>query len=187
MVQGKEQEKKAKPRTTAKKTAVPSPKKPKSTTKTTTAKKVKEETTFIKETTENIEAGIKVVGDKASDVADIITDKTSKIAGDLYDKIKKGVTEAYEFSSKAVEELGKSAQVYIEKYETSMEMRKLRDQRNKLAAELGKMVYVELKKKKIDAGSLVEDTAVKEKILDITKLDKDIVKLGKKIESAKEK
>ena len=127
------------------------------------------------------------MGDKASDVAEKITDKTSKIASDLYDKIKKGVTEAYEFSSKAVDEMGKSAQVYIDKYETSMEMRKLRDKRNKFAAELGKKVYAEFKNKKIDVSNLVENNEIKEKINEITKLDKDIIKLGKTIESAKGK
>ena len=187
MVQNKEQDKKPKPRTTAKKTAVQSSKKPKSTIKKPTSKKVKDDTTFIRETAENIEAGIKVVGNKASDVAEKISDKTSKIASDLYDKVKKGVTEAYEFSSKAVDELGKSAQVYIDKYETSIEMRKLRDQRNKIATELGEKVYADLKNKKIEFKNVVEDSEIKEKIIEITKLDKVIIKVGKKIESTKKK
>ena len=159
----------------------------KRTTKSAAPKtqKVKEDTSFISEAAGNIEAGAKVVGEKASDVATKIADKSSKLAGDIFEKIKKGVSDAYDVSAKAVDELGKTAQGYLDKYESTMEMRKLSDRRKKVATKLGERVYTQYKLKKKTPTQLLQTDEVKASIAEITKLDKEIVKLGKIIDKKK--
>lgn len=147
--------------------------------------KTKEDTSLILEAVDSIEASAKVVGERASDVATKIADKSSKLAGDIFEKVRKGVSEAYEASAKAVDELGKTAQGYLDKYESTMEMRKLSEKRKKAATELGKQIYSKYKLKKKTPIELMQADEVKALISEITKLDKEIIKLGKKIDKMK--
>ena len=147
--------KKAKETVKAKKSVKTTTKRP------ATAKKVKEETSFILDAAENIEASAKVVSEKASDVAAKIADKSSRLAGDIFERIKKGVSEAVEVGAKAVDELGKTAQGYLDKYESTMEMKKLSDKRKKATTELGTLIYTQYKIKKKTPTELLQADEVK--------------------------
>jgi hypothetical protein len=155
------------------------------TKKAVKSKKVKDDTSFILEATENIEAGAKVVGEKASDIAGKLADISSQLAEEIYDKIKKGVSEAYDTGSKAVDELGKTTQEYIARFENTMEMRKLRDKRNRIVNDLGSSLFMTYKSRRVLPEELLKITNIESLFKELKKLDKSIVELGKKLEKKK--
>ncbi|KPL17380.1 MAG: hypothetical protein AMS23_00540 [Bacteroides sp. SM1_62] len=109
-------------------------------------------------------------------------EKSSVLAGKVLEKIRGGVSDAYEAGVKALDELANSAQNYLEKYEDSREMKRLSSERRELTKELGIRVYSNNKSKKTSIENLFTDKEIGVLVERIEVLNKEIVKLGKKID-----
>jgi hypothetical protein len=144
-----------------------------------------EETGFLVDAALNIESSAREVSKKAGKVAEKIGDQTTEIAGKVLEKLKKGATETYEAGSKAFEDLSNKATEYLETYENSVEMRRLREKKNELAEQLGHQVYTVYKQKKINVESLLSEKEIDPLVQDMNAVHKEIVKLGRKISQKK--
>jgi hypothetical protein len=143
--------------------------------------KVKDENGILVDAARKIESGAKVVGEKAADVAEKISEQTSEIAEIVYDKFKKGVSDAYDVSSKTMSDMSKKAVKYIKKYEDTVEMKKLSHDRNNKMQALGTHIFTLYKSKSQDLRELLLDEESQKILRDLEILNKDIVKIGRKI------
>jgi hypothetical protein len=155
----------------------------KSTNKTMPVKENKEDTGFFVDAAENIETGAKVVREKTTEVASDIAEKTSEVTNTVIDKVKDVVSDAVDIGTKTFDEVSDTAQNYINKYKNKLEMNKVSDERNKLTTKLGSIVYIRHKVRDVGPEHMFKDQEILTLIKDIEKKDKEIIKIGKKIES----
>jgi hypothetical protein len=136
---------------------------------------IEKEKGFLDEVAEDIGEGAKMVGEKATELTDIIVDK-----------LKKGLSQAYEAGAKVVDELSQAAQEYAEKYKAESEIRKLKGEKDKLMTQLGQCVF----KHHLAEGRFAESFFNKKEIIDqfnqIEMLDKKIIETGKQLDQGKE-
>lgn len=140
-----------------------------------------EEHGLLTEAAENIEAGAEVVGEKFSKIAE----KTTETAGEVFEVIQKQLSTAYESGAKVVDEITQTAQDYIEKYQHNKEVKRLIAERDTLVAQLGLTTFVKYKTKDKSSANLLEEKEIPDLIKKIETLDKEIVKIGKKLEKEK--
>ena len=135
---------------------------------------------FFEDAAENMEEGVKIVGEKATQIAD----KTSKFAKDIFEKVKKGVSEAYDTGVKIAEQLSETAQEYAEKYKNVSAIRRLKSEKGKILKRLGAIVYEKSQDLKKD-NSLLVDEDMRAIIRELNAIDDNIVEIGKKLDEAK--
>jgi hypothetical protein len=145
------------------------------------SEKVKPEDGILVDTARKIETGTKVVGEKAVDLAEKLTDNTTEMADIVYDKFKKKVSSAYHVSSRTIGDIRKTAAKNIRKYGDTVEMKKLNHDRKIKFQELGTHIYTIRKSKSQKIEELLADNQSQKILKDLEKLNKDIVKIGKKI------
>jgi len=149
------------------------PEQKKTETSQTTAG-IEKEKGFLGEVAEDIEGDAKIVGEKATGFTDIVVDK-----------LKKGLSQAYEAGAKVVDELSQTAQEYADKYKAESEIRKLKGEKNLLITQLGHLIL----KRHREKGKLTESFFKEEEFIDqfnqIEKIDKQIIKTGKRLDKAK--
>lgn len=133
------------------------------------------------ETARKIETGAKVFGEKAADVAEKVTDQTTEITEIAFDKLKKGVQEAYDISSKTMNDMGKKTGKYIQKYEDTLDIKDLKRDRDKKMYELGTHIFNLSKSKSQKLPELIANDVSQKILNEVELLEKDIVKLGRRI------
>jgi uncharacterized protein YoxC len=138
---------------------------------------LKHERGVLVETAEQIEKRTRKVKDKGTE----IFGKTSDLAEEVIKKVRKGVTDMGEIASKALDELNQIAQGYAERYKNIVEMKNLTKQKQMLVTKLGLAVYKKMKNK--ENSNIYIDEEIKKIILKLEKNDKQIIKLGKKLEN----
>lgn len=143
--------------------------------------KVNDENGILVEAAKKIETGAKVIGEKAVNVSEKISEQTVEIAETIYDKFKKGVSDAYDVSSKTMGDVGKKAGKYLKKYEDTVEMKKLKNDRNLKMQELGSHIFILYKSKSQDIEELMTDVESQRILNELQVLNKEIVKIGRKI------
>lgn len=143
--------------------------------------KVKDENGALVEVAKKIESKAKILSKKTSVVAEKVSDQTTEIAGIAYGKLKKGVSEAYQVSSKKMSDMSKKAAKYVKKYEDTIEMKKLNHDRNIKMQELGSHIFNHYKSKSLTLTELMENDKSQKILSELEVLNKEIVKLGKKI------
>jgi hypothetical protein len=143
--------------------------------------KVKDKNGILVEAARKIESGAKVIGEKTADVSEKVSAQTSEIAEKVLDKFKKSVSEAYDVSFKTISDMSKKAVKYINKYENTVEMKKLSNDRNMKMQELGTHFFNLYKSKSQDIRELLANDESQRILNDLELLNKDIIKLGRKI------
>jgi hypothetical protein len=136
---------------------------------------IEKEKNFLGEVAEDIGEGAKKVGEKTSELTDIVVDR-----------LKKGLSQAYEAGHKVVDELSQTAQEYVEKYRAESEIKKLKGEKDKQTAQLGQSIF----KHHLAGGAVTESFFNRKEIIDqfnqIEMLDKKIIKTGKQLDKGKE-
>jgi hypothetical protein len=141
--------------------------------------KIEEKQGKLTEAAKNIEDGIELAGEKFSEIAE----KTSEAASELYKVLKNKISSTYESGAKIVDDINKTAQNYIEKYKQNAEIKRLTDDREQLTQRLGAEYFSKIKTAKDkDPISILKDDVFQELINEIEKLEKEIIKIGKKLE-----
>jgi hypothetical protein len=136
---------------------------------------------FLIEAAENIEAGAEIVGEKVSDIAE----KTAEAAGEAFEVVKNKLSIAYDSGTKVVDDITKTTQQYIEKFEHNKEIKNLTTERDKLTTQLGMKTFIKYKTSEASMKSLLHEKEIVEAIKEIEKLNKKILKIGKKLEKRK--
>ena len=134
----------------------------------------KENTTreFIPESTENILEGARVFSEKASDIF-----KT------FIEKVKETAENAYEKGSQIYESVALSAQHYMERFKDRSEMVQLKEKRDEVATQLGYMCFMEYSGRYRFRVEFMKSEEFKKLMAQLRQLDKEIIKLGEKLES----
>jgi hypothetical protein len=133
------------------------------------------------ETARRVETSARLLGDKTVEVVEKVSDQTTEIAEIALDKLKKGVSDAFERGSKTMSDMGKKAGKYVKKYEDTLEMKKLSHDRNKKMEELGSHIFNKYKSKTKNIAELINDEESQRLLSDIELLNKEVVKLGRRI------
>lgn len=127
---------------------------------------------FIPDSTENIMAGARVFSEKASDIF-----KT------FIEKVKETAESAYERGSQIYESVSLSAQHYVERFKDRSEMAQLKEERDEVATQLGYMCFMEYSGRYRFRVEFMKGEEFKKLMSQLRQLDKEIIKLGKKLEA----
>lgn len=127
---------------------------------------------FIPESTENILEGARVFSEKASD-----------IFKSFIDKVKETAESAYEKGSQIYESMALSAQHYLERFKDRSEMSQLKEQRDEVATQLGYMCFMEYSGRYRFRVEFMKGEEFKKLMSQLRQLDKEIIKLGEKLEA----
>lgn len=138
---------------------------------TNTSAELKKESGVVAAVTSSVDDSVKLVGGKASELAD---------------KLKKRLSHAFETGAKAVDELSQTGQEFADRYKTDSEMRKLKSKRSKLLNQLGRYGFSHHCSGGKFAESFFRRTEMIEQINQINSLDEMIVEIGKQPEKLKD-
>lgn len=127
---------------------------------------------FIPESTENIMEGARVFSEKASD-----------IFKSFIDKVKETAESAYEKGSQIYESVALSAQHYLERFKDRSEMAQLKEERDEVATQLGYMCFMEYSGRYRFRVEFMKGEEFKKLMAQLKQLDKEIIKLGEKLEA----
>lgn len=103
----------------------------------------------------------------------------------VFEKIKERATKVYASSSKMVDEITQTAHEYAERYQHNVEMKKLGEKRDVITAKLGMTAFEQFKSSNKLPDKFLNREDITSQIKEIEKLDKQIVKIGKKLEKSK--
>ena len=126
---------------------------------------------FIPESTENIIEGARLFSEKASDIFKTFVEKVKETAETAYDK-----------GSQIYESMALSAQHYIERFKDRSEMAQLKEQRDEVATQLGYMCFMEYSGRYRFRVEFMKGEEFKKLMSQLRQLDKEIIKLGEKLE-----
>ena len=127
---------------------------------------------FIPESAENIAEGARVFSEKASD-----------IFRTFIDKVKETAEAAYEKGSEMYENVALSAQHYVERFKDRTEMSQLKEQRDEVATQLGYMCFMEYSGRYRFRVEFLKGEEFKKLMSQLRQLDKEIIRLGEKLEA----
>jgi len=153
----------------------------KTKTKSITKNKIQADEGKLVETARKIETGVKVLGEKTTEVVEKVSDQTAEFTEKVYDKFKKGVHDAYDVGSKSISDMRKKTGKYIQKYEDTFEVKSLKNDRDKKMHELGTHIFNLYKSKSQNLTDLIANDVSKKILNEIELLEKDIAKLSKRI------
>lgn len=139
-----------------------------------TTKQKNEETMkdVFPESAENIVAGAKVFSEKASDIFDT-----------FLEKVKETAENAVHTGSKIYENVSLTAQDYLERFRDRYEMRHLKEQRDEVAKELGYMCFMEYSGRYRFRAEFLKGEEFKKLMAQVRELDKQIIRIGEKLDS----
>lgn len=129
---------------------------------------------FFPESKENIVEGAKVFSEKASD-----------IFKKFVERVKEAAEKAYEKGTEIFESVTLTAQNYVEKYKDRSEMSGLKKVRDDVATQLGNMCYMEYSGRYRFREEFMKSDEFKNLIAQIRELDKQIIKIGERLEKGK--
>jgi len=129
---------------------------------------------FIPESKENIILGARVFSEKASDVFNRFLKKVRDTAETAYEK-----------GTEIFESVTLTAQNYIDKYKDRSEMSSLKKLRDEVATQLGNMCYMEYSGRYKFREEFMKTDEFKNLMAQIRELDKQIIKIGKRLEKEK--
>ena len=115
------------------------------------------------------------VGEKASELTDMIVDK-----------LKKGLSQAYEAGAKVVDDLSQAAQEYVEKYKTETQIKKLKGEKDELMTQLGQSIFKHHRAGGGFAESFFNTKEMIDQFNQIEMLDKKIIETGRQLDKGKE-
>lgn len=137
-------------------------------------KKDKNETKFWDEAKENINEGARVVGEEARDLGEKISSYSEVIFG----KIKEKTEEVFQSGKDLTQDAVNKAQELAETYRERNEVRKLNDEKKKVAAQLGMSFYLILKNNDNKVPpTLLRRKAIKTTLSEMEEIDKQILDL----------
>jgi hypothetical protein len=137
--------------------------------------KNKNEQGFWDDTKDNINEGARVVGEEARDLGE----KISSYSEEIFGKIKDRTSELFQSGKDLTQDAVNKAQEMAEKYRDQTEIRKLNEEKKKVAAQLGMSFYLILK----NNDNKVPDTILRRKAIRTTlkemeELDQQILDLS---------
>ena len=138
-------------------------------------KEKKNEPGFWDDTKENINEGAKIVGDEARDLGE----KISSYSEEIFGKIKERTSEVFQSGKELTREAVNKAQEIAEKYRDQTEVRKLNEEKKKVAAQLGMSFYLILKNNDNKVpDTLLRRKAIKTTLKEMEELDQQILELS---------
>ena len=124
------------------------------------------------ETAENIALGARVFSEKASDIFNT-----------FMEKVRQAKDAAIEKGSQIYENVALTAQGYLEKFRDRSEMASLKEKRDEVARELGYMCFVEYSGRYRFRVEFMQSDEFKKLIAQVRELDKEIIKIGEKLDA----
>ncbi|MEX0988530.1 MAG: hypothetical protein WD052_13715 [Bacteroidales bacterium] len=130
---------------------------------------------FWDEAKENINEGAKVIGDEMRDLGD----KISAYSEEIFGKIKEHTGDMVQSGKDLTQEAVNKAQEMAEKYRDQNEIRKLNEEKKKVAAQLGMHFYLILKNNDNKVpSSILRRKAIKSTLEQMESLDQQILDLS---------
>ncbi len=138
-------------------------------------KKKKNEPGFWDETKDNINEGAKAVGDEARELGE----KISAYSETIFGKIKDSTSDLLQSGKELTQDAVNRAQELAEKYRDRTEIKKLNEEKKKVAAQLGMNFYLILKNNDNKVpNTLLRRKAIKTTLQEMQELDQKILDLS---------
>jgi hypothetical protein len=130
---------------------------------------------FWEDTKENINEGARVVGEEARDFGE----KISSYSEEIFGKIKEATSEMLQSGREMTRDAVNKAQEIAEKYRDQTEIRKLNEEKKRVAAQLGMSFYLILKNNDNKVpDTLLRRKAIKTTLKEMEELDQQILDLS---------
>lgn len=145
------------------------------TTEKNKSDKSKKEVGFWEEAKENISEGAKAVSEETRDLGE----KISAYSETIFGKIKESTSEILQSGKDLTQEAVNRAQEVAEKYRDRSEIKKLNEEKKKVAAQLGMNFYLILKNNDNKVpDTLLRRKAIKTTLTEMQELDQKILDLS---------
>lgn len=129
---------------------------------------------FWEDARENISEGARIVGEEAKDLGERISSYSETIFG----KIREKTTEVFESGKELTLDAVNRAQELAEKYRDRGEIRKLNDEKKKVAAQLGMNFYLMVKNNDNKVPpTILRRKAIKSTMKEMEELDQQILNI----------
>ena len=143
----------------------------------TTKTEKKKDSGFWDDTKDNINEGARIVGEEAKDLGERISSYSEEVFG----KVKEWTTEMFESGKELTRDAVNRAQELAEKYRDQNEIRKLNDEKKKVAAQLGMNFYLMLKNNDNKVPpTILRRKAIKSTLKEMEEIDQQILDLKDK-------
>jgi len=130
---------------------------------------------FWEDAKENINEGARVVGEEARDLGEKIASYSEEIFG----KIKEHTSEMFQSGKELTKDAVNKAQEIAEKYRDQAEVRKLNEEKKRIAAQLGMSFYLILKNNDNKVpDTLLRRKAIKTTLKEMEEIDQQILDLS---------
>jgi hypothetical protein len=131
---------------------------------------------FWEDAKENINEGARVVGEEARDLGE----KISSYSEEIFGKMKEHTSEMWQSGKELTSDAVNKAQEIAEKYRDQAEVRKLNEEKKRVAAQLGMSFYLILKNNDNKVpDTLLRRKAIKTTLKEMEELDQQILDLSK--------
>jgi cell fate (sporulation/competence/biofilm development) regulator YlbF (YheA/YmcA/DUF963 family) len=135
----------------------------------------KNEPGFWDETKDNINEGAKAVGDEARELGE----KISAYSETIFGKIKESTSDLLQSGKELTQDAVNRAQELAEKYRDRTEIKKLNEEKKKVAAQLGMSFYLILKNNDNKVpNTILRRKAIKTTLQEMEELDQKILDLS---------
>lgn len=122
------------------------------------------------------------IGGKTPEIASHVLEQSTKITRDVFGKIHEGWSTAYDASSKFMQEAYHTTSAYAERHKSTVVMRKLTAEREKLNQKLGSVIYTKYKDESVSPQEIFELQEIRDILDQCENVDNEVLRIGRELD-----
>lgn len=122
------------------------------------------------------------LGDRTPEITSHVLEQTTKFTRDVFGRLHEGWSSAYEASSKFMQEAYHTTSAYAERHKSTVVMKKLTAEREKLNQKLGSVIYTKYKDEGVAPEDLFELDEVREILTQCENVDNEVLRIGQELD-----
>lgn len=134
------------------------------------------------EATRHFAEKARAIGGKTPEIASHVLEQSTKITRDVFGKIHEGWSTAYDASSKFMQEAYHTTSAYAERHKSTVVMKKLTAEREKLNQKLGSVIYTKYKNESVSPQEIFELQEIRDILDQCENVDNEVLRIGKELD-----
>jgi hypothetical protein len=122
------------------------------------------------------------IGGKTPEIASHVLEQSTRITRDVFGKIHDGWSTAYDTSSKFMQEAYHTTSAYAERHKSTVVMKKLTAEREKLNQKLGSVIYTKYKDESVPPQEIFELQEIRDILDQCENVDNEVLRIGKELD-----